>query len=670
MALNEICQAALDLQFVGYRVVPMVGYSKKPRGKQWQNRDMTRQDIISHWQKFPDDQLAVVPGSRGAVVIDADIYKSAETAELFAEICTEHDIDLSEEVTVKSASGGYHLWLGTTEYLPSKADTLGKNIDTRAFGGCAIVPPSCNADGIPYEWGPAGSLVDNPILNQAPASLVERLHRGSAKKEAVEIDAAPQSLPDWLLGMSPLSNGREEFMAKVVYHVGMEMARDKGNVDDKKEWANAAWDIYRPRVTERDGRTLDQDDRGMTMMVAKIHSTHTKIVGMLKAGEPLNDPDFAVEEKPVNTSPLPLEFWSELGDVEPPFDFVEGLLTDGEMSVVYGETNVGKTFFVMDLAAHVALGRSYMGRDVEQGAVVYVAAEGGGSIRKRIKAFAQKHEITDAPLAIIPAAVDLLSPTGDVDKIIEACEVVAAKYEMPVRLVVIDTLSRVMASGNENSPEAMTGTIATIDKIRFQTNAHTLVVHHSGKAKAQGARGHSSLPAATTTEIELNKINEGMSIAKIKKQRDLEIGNDIGFALDVVEVGIDARGKPLTSCVVRGVKIDQSEERPMTPTEKIVFDIFNNILIGDYRLPQAATLEFPGGANLRVSDHVRMDEIRPWFYRQCGHTSGQHADIENLDRAAKETMRKSLMRACNGLKTKGKISFDGKILALPSAIIR
>ena len=122
--------------------------------------------------------------------------------------------------------------------------------------------------------------------------------------------------------------------------------------------------------------------------------------------------------------------------------------------------------------------------------------------------------------------------------------------------------------------------------------------------------------------------------------------------------------------MVRGVKIDQSEERPMTPTEKIVFDIFNNILIGDYRLPQAAILEFPGGANLRVSDHVRMDEIRPWFYRQCGHTSGQHADIENLDRAAKETMRKSLMRACNGLKTKGKISFDGKILALPSAIIR
>jgi hypothetical protein len=78
----------------------------------------------------------------------------------------------------------------------------------------------------------------------------------------------------------------------------------------------------------------------------------------------------------------------------------------------------------------------------------------------------------------------------------------AARY--PIRLVVVDTLSRAMAGGNENAPDDMSAFIRNIDRIRQETGAHVLIVHHCGKDAAKGARGHSCLRAATDTKIELS----------------------------------------------------------------------------------------------------------------------------------------------------------------------
>jgi hypothetical protein len=57
-------------------------------------------------------------------------------------------------------------------------------------------------------------------------------------------------------------------------------------------------------------------------------------------------------------------------------DLVENLLIASQLSVVFGPANVGKSFFVVDLALHIALGWKWRDRDVEQGGVLYVAAEG------------------------------------------------------------------------------------------------------------------------------------------------------------------------------------------------------------------------------------------------------------------------------------------------------
>lgn len=234
-------------------------------------------------------------------------------------------------------------------------------------------------------------------------------------------------------------------------------------------------------------------------------------------------------------------------------DFVEGLLTTAAMSVIYGPSNCGKTFFVVDLALHVAMGREWRGRAVDRGAVVYLSLEGAQGIRNRLAAFRAHHELgsEQLPFVAMPQPVNLLNEDADVNAVIELVLHVAAETGIPVAMVIVDTLSRAMAGGNENSPEDMTAIVGNCDRIRDATGAHVCIVHHSGKDEAKGARGHSSLRAATDTEIEITREQGAQaSDVRVAKQRDLEAGDPFAFTLKGVPLGVNRRGKDVTSCVV------------------------------------------------------------------------------------------------------------------------
>ena len=232
-------------------------------------------------------------------------------------------------------------------------------------------------------------------------------------------------------------------------------------------------------------------------------------------------------------------------------DFVEGLLVKGAMSVVYGESNSGKTFFALDLALHVATGRRWREREVEQGFVLYLALEGSHAILNRVAAFKAEHglEGQHLPFAIVPVSLNLLDPEADAQKVVDTARAVAAEYGVQPSLIVVDTLARAIAGGNENAPEDMGSLIRTGDALREGAPAHVMWIHHSGKDQARGARGHSSLRAATDTEIEVVS-NGATRCASVTKQRDMECSGTFAFSLRVVEVGINRRGKPVTSCVV------------------------------------------------------------------------------------------------------------------------
>ncbi|MDR4305655.1 AAA family ATPase [Chelatococcus sambhunathii] len=224
-----------------------------------------------------------------------------------------------------------------------------------------------------------------------------------------------------------------------------------------------------------------------------------------------------------------------------PIPLIKGFLDQGAMSVLYGESNVGKTFVALDIACHIALGKGWGGLKVTQGAVVYVAAEGGRGVAKRVAALCAK--LGHSPnFIVLRLSVDLLHEGADLQPLIAAIKALGR----PVSLVVIDTLSRAMAGGDENASTDMGAMVKNLDAIRQATSAHLMVVHHSGKDRAKGARGHSLLRAATDTEIE---VSEGKFRAT--KQRDLDRNVSFAFGLEPITLGVDSDGDPISSCTVR-----------------------------------------------------------------------------------------------------------------------
>ena len=92
-----------------------------------------------------------------------------------------------------------------------------------------------------------------------------------------------------------------------------------------------------------------------------------------------------------------------------------------------------------------------------------------------------------------------------------------------------------------------------------------IVVHHTGKDASKGPRGHSSLFAALDGAIEVERSLKGRfwSAAKVK---DGEDGKQVAFKLQVVELGVDADGDPVTSCAIDQELSDIFS--PLAPTGK------------------------------------------------------------------------------------------------------
>lgn len=362
-----------------------------------------------------------------------------------------------------------------------------------------------------------------------------------------------------------------------------------------------------------------------------------------ETGDPGNWGDTGSGNAKAAKAALPMVWF---GDVEPNLDtadFVEGTLTAGAMSVIYGESNCGKTFWTTDLGLHVAIGRTWNGLEVDQGGVIYCALEGSHGILNRIVAFKKHHGLdgADLPFAVIPSAINMLDPEADTPRLIAAIQEAAAKISMPVSLVVIDTLARALSGGDENGPKDMGVIVSNTDRVRQATGAHVAYVHHSGKDQAKGARGHSSLRAATDTEIEVSRPDKNSpSLAKVMKQRDLPIEGEFSFKLEVVELGTNRRGKPVTSCVVlpatAGPTPTTSLLKQLSGKEQIALTIF------DKAMKAESTLATVG------DDHadrpVLTDAVwRKWYYQEANPGETQ------------ENKRQAFKRARDGLMGKGRI---------------
>ncbi|MCL4183096.1 MAG: AAA family ATPase [Burkholderiaceae bacterium] len=226
---------------------------------------------------------------------------------------------------------------------------------------------------------------------------------------------------------------------------------------------------------------------------------------------------------------------------------VKHVLPRSGLAVIYGAPGSGKSFFALDLVAAIGRGVAWRGRKVRKGRAVYVAAEGAGGFRARMKAYTTEHGIEGLELGVVADAPNFFTGAGD-------ARLLAARVQEwgGADVVVVDTLAASSAGADENTGKDMNAIIGRMAELQAATGALVVLIHHSGKDESKGARGWSGLKAAVDTEIEVSRPNEDdpIRVARVTKQKDGESGAVFPFSLRAVGLGADADGEPITSCVV------------------------------------------------------------------------------------------------------------------------
>jgi AAA domain len=273
--------------------------------------------------------------------------------------------------------------------------------------------------------------------------------------------------------------------------------------------------------------------------------------------------------------------WHAFTQGQPPSWLVRGVLPQAELAVIYGESGSGKTFFALDLVAAVARGVEWRGRRVKAGRVVYVCAEGGGGFRKRIRAYAHTHGVSAGAmqLEVISERPDLLSNDH------KALATAIGKAS----IVVVDTLAQTTPGANENSGEDMGKALSHCRDINRATGALVLLIHHSGKDAARGARGWSGLKGACDAEIEVSRVHEARA-ARISKQKDGEEGEVLPFKLQPVLLGQDEDGE-ITSCVVAVSEAAPIARGPAGSIQAAVFGVAQELVKTTERVPREALVQ-------------------------------------------------------------------------------
>jgi hypothetical protein len=206
----------------------------------------------------------------------------------------------------------------------------------------------------------------------------------------------------------------------------------------------------------------------------------------------------------------------DLARLPAPAFLLENFLPVGAFSVLYGPAGGFKTFLALSWALCVATGRSWYGKQARRGPVLYITPEGVGGLLARVRAWQEDcGERADPSVVFLPEALNLLDPAT----VAKGRRTVLAMPEPPV-LIVIDTLARSMAGGDENSAKDVGLFIAHVDALGRDVGAARLVVHHTGK-DGLAERGSSALRAAADAMHSLKPDGAGIKL-ECSKAKDAE----------------------------------------------------------------------------------------------------------------------------------------------------
>lgn len=518
-----------------------------------------------------------------------------------------------------------------------------------------VLPPSIHPDtGRPYVWEYDDMLANwgNPPelppavlavwLKTAPrrvdASAISGLGDHDAALEVLENFNADIGFDDWLhIGMAlhhEFAGGYEGLDLWDTWSANSYKYKDIADLekhwitfDSRKDGGLHTLETMRSKVRNK-AATLDEfkvEVEGQIALAVAAASAEVADAGVVSRDLSI------VGEKPM------FQFQSLDEFMKRPAQqwIIKDFLPRAALGVLYGASGSGKSFLALDMAISVARGENWRGARTKQGAVGYIVAEGAGGFTSRVQAYCTANDITPAeiPLKMLGDAPNLM--LHKVAAALAAALIVCG----PLSVVFVDTYARVMGGGNENEAKDTNTVVANCALIHELTGALVVLIHHSGKDAAKGARGSGALKAAADVELEVVRLKDFRALT-VSKMKDADDGGEYHFKLASVTIGEDEDGENVTSCVVEHIAKVPVHERKGVVSGKVEKAAY------DYLIANADL-----GADTVKTDILLAEVASTMDY---DHTKG------------KKDRRKELVKqALRSLDTKKLIEFSEEFVCLP-----
>lgn len=481
--MSDLREAAKNLAAKGFSVFKVRVSDKKPAYNEWYNRAQNDPDkVFEHWSVAGESQDynigvlcgALLPDNHRLHVIDVDNkgkYPGWPTLDrLKAEGLP------MDTLTVRTPSGGIHLYYKLPMHWPDLSNTAGKlgpGVDTRGRNGYVLGPGSIAGD----------------------------------KTYVVEKDLPIATLPEWMLPLLKPVKERAD-------NAGQWLCEPDGNLERAREHVERypvppegqrnqqmhmlAVDLRDLGVTANTAIAmmashwpLMEDSSLLDELEKTVHSAYKSAklpAGLLTADAQFEDISGELEpsatQSPAQIARSRFRFES-IDDILNAPDItwlVNGWIPEGQPGMFYGPSGSYKSFVALDLGLHLAHGwDSWHGVSIPGVPcnVLVIASEGRAGFKKRIKAFNAYHGVAENPktLQFMTADVNFMRD-ADFKGLCDAIKELGTQF----RLIIVDTVQRVTAGVDSNTQEYVSLFMERCRKLgAIAGNAATLAVHHTNK---------------------------------------------------------------------------------------------------------------------------------------------------------------------------------------------
>lgn len=236
---------------------------------------------------------------------------------------------------------------------------------------------------------------------------------------------------------------------------------------------------------------------------------------------------------------------------------IKGVINQGDVAFMFGDSGTMKSFVATDMAFHVATGQKWQRHRVKKSGVLVVIAEGQAGYKKRIKAVIQKHNKLNVPIWILPEPVAL---DRDADTLRVWTRMAEEALGCEINLILMDTFSLMLGDGDESSNSDVSTALNGLRKAA--DGRAVLLIHHTGHGDKTRERGAYQMRGNADVRILVERDEDGkgrvITVSNLKNKDDC-LFEPINLGFEVIDLGTDADGDAVTSLV-----IVETDEEPIT----------------------------------------------------------------------------------------------------------